>query len=298
MAIPVILIVTILCFLIIHLAPGDPVRYLVNPRMLKDPEVVQAIREEYGLDKPIYIQYFIWLKGIVTRDLGKSIFLHEDISSILARRWPNSLRLAIAGLGLSYLLGVPLGILAAVHRGEIIDFLSMLVALMGMAMPTFWLALVLMLIFSVWLDWFPISGYGTIQALILPAIAYGAYSAAENARVTRSSMLEVLNKQYIRTARSKGLKERVVLYKHAFRNALAPLISLLGLRINWLLAGAIAIEVVFARPGLGRLLVNSVYRKDYPVVQIMILLFAVGVVFGNLAADILYALVDPRVKYD
>ncbi|MFB6291583.1 MAG: ABC transporter permease [Candidatus Bipolaricaulia bacterium] len=297
-AIPVIFIVTVLSFLIIHMAPGEPIELLVNPRMLKNPEIVNSIRKKYGLNKPLYIQYFVWLKNICRGDLGKSLYLKQPISNLLMQRWPNSLNLALAGLFISYIIGVPAGIISAINRGTALDFFSMLFALVGLAIPSFWLALLLMLVFSVNLGWFPIGGYGSLRALVLPAIAYGAYSAAENARVTRSSMLEVLNKDYIRTARAKGLVERVVLYKHAFRNALIPLISLLGMRINWLLGGAVAIEVVFARPGLGRLLVNSVYRRDYPVIQILILLFAIGVVFGNLAADVLYALSDPQITYD
>lgn len=298
LAIPVILVVTILSFLLIHMAPGDPIELLVNPRMLKNPEIVNSIREKYGLDRPLYVQYFVWLRNICTGDFGESLYLEQPISNLLMQRWPNSLNLALAGLLLSYIIGVPAGIVSAINRGTALDFFSMLFALVGLAVPSFWLALLLMLVFSVQLGWFPIGGYGSLRALILPAIAYGAYSAAENARVTRSSMLEVLNEDYVRTARAKGLMERVVLYKHAFRNALIPLISLLGMRINWLLGGAVAIEVVFARPGLGRLLVNSVYRRDYPVIQILILLFAIGVVFGNLAADVLYALSDPQITYD
>lgn len=298
LVIPVLFVVTIICFLLVHLAPGDPVRLMVNPRVLKNPKILELKRKKLGLDKPLYLQYFIWIKKLISGNLGKSLFLREQISSLLTQRWPNSLRLAIAGLILSYLIGLPMGILAATYRGRIVDFFSMLTALIGLAVPGFWLALLLMLIFSVKLGWFPIRGYGSLEALVLPAIAYGAYAAAENARVTRSSMLEVLSKDYITTARAKGLKERVVLYKHAFRNALIPLISLFGMRVNWLLGGAIAIEVVFARPGLGRLLVNSIYRRDYPVIQIMILLFAVGVVFGNLMADILYAVTNPRIRYD
>lgn len=294
LAIPIFLIASILVFLLIHMAPGDPVEVLINPKLGE--EAVEKRKQELGLDQPLYIQYFTFMKRFLTGNLGRSIFLQEPVSVLLAERLPPTLKLNLASLVLSYLIAIPAGIFAAMHRGQFLDYTVMGVALLGIAMPSFWLGLLLMLLFSVKLGWLPVSGYGSLAHLVLPTITLGAYGAALTSRVVRSNMLEVINKDYITTARAKGLKELLVVY-HAVRNALIPVISLLGLRIGWLIGGAVTIEVVFHRLGIGRLMINSIYRRDYPVVQAIILIMAISVILGNLLADILYGLSNPKIRY-
>ncbi|MFB6290366.1 MAG: ABC transporter permease [Candidatus Bipolaricaulia bacterium] len=295
LAIPIFLAASILVFLLIHMAPGDPVEVLISPKLGE--EAVEQRKQELGLNKPLYVQYFKFMKRFLSGNLGRSIFLQKPVSVLLAERLPPTLRLNLASLVLSYLIAIPAGIIAAMHRGQFLDYAVMGVALLGIAMPSFWLGLLLMLLFSVKLGWLPVSGYGSLAHLVLPAITLGAYGAALTSRVVRSNMLEVINKDYITTARAKGLKELLVVCKHAVRNALIPVISLLGLRIGWLIGGAVTIEVVFHRLGVGRLMINSIYRRDYPVVQAIILILAISVILGNLLADILYGLINPKIRY-
>jgi len=295
-SLPIILVISIFVFSLVHLAPGDPVTLLVNPRLGE--EAREQKRKELGLNQPLPIQYIQFMKEIITGQLGKSYYSEEKISVMLAARLPNTLALTGLGLVFSYIIAIPAGVIAALNRGKFLDYASMSVALIGLAMPQFWLGLLLMLVFSVHFNLLPVAGVGSFQHLILPSITLGAYGAALTARITRSSMLEVLHKDYIRTARAKGLKERIVCYKHALRNALIPIISLLGMRIGWLVGGAVMVEVVFTRPGIGRLMVNSIYRRDYLVVQIIILMLAFSVIAGNLLADILNSLTDPQIRYN
>lgn len=294
-AIPILLVVTIFVFSILHLAPGDPVQSLVSERMGK--KAMEKKREELGLNDPIYVQYLSFMKDLFT---GKvySHYRSKNVFSILGSRLPNTLRLTLFAFVISYIVAIPAGILAAIHRGSAIDSLAMIIALIGLAMPQFWLGLILIIVFAGQLEWFPVGGYGSFRALILPGITLGFYGAALTARITRSSILEVLQKDYITTARSKGLMERVVLFKHALRNALMPILSVMGLRLGWLVGGAVVIETVFSRPGIGRLLVNSVYQKDYPVCQVVILMISAAVIFGNIFADIMCAIVDPKIRYE
>jgi len=293
--IPVLLVVSILVFSMLHLAPGDPVHMMVNPRLGE--EAIQQKRVELGLDRPLYVQYLSFMKRVFTGNLGRSIYTREHIAHMLLQRLPNTLELGFTALVLAFLVAIPAGTIAAKHRGQLLDYSTMFIAVVGLAMPQFWLALVLMLIFAVKLGWFPVAGTGGFRHLVLPSITLAAYFAGLMARMTRSSLLEVLGKDYILTARSKGLREITVLLKHGLRNALTPVISVLGMEIGWLVGGAVVVEFVFNRPGLGRLMVHSLYMRDYPVVQFLILFLVMSVLIGNLAADLLYSIANPRIRY-
>jgi len=292
---PVLLAVTIIVFSILHLVPGDPVRMALGE--MSSQQAYDHMRAELGLDKPLYIQYFSFLNRLLHLDLGKSVIYREDVTKLLAAKLPNTLELTGSALIISYVLAVPLGVFAAVKRNTIIDYLSMGLAIAGVSVPSFWLGFLLISLFAVQLHWFPIAGYGSIKYLILPAVTLGFGGAAQVARMTRSSLLEVINQDYILTAKAKGLRYGTVITKHALRNALIPIVTLLGLRVGWLIGGAVVVEIVFLRPGVGRLLVNAIYTRDFPVVQGVTLILAVTVIFGNLFADILYAVINPKVHY-
>ena len=295
MMLPVLLAVTIIVFSILHLVPGDPV-YIALGEMASQ-EAYDRMHTELGLDRPLVSQYFSFLGQLLRFDLGRSIIYREDVIKLLAAKLPNTLQLTVSALLLSYLLAVPLGILAAVKRNTIIDYLSMGLAIAGVSIPSFWLGFLLISVFSVHLHWFPIAGYGGIKYLVLPAVTLGFGAAAQVARMTRSSLLEVINQDYIQTAKAKGLRYGIVIIKHALKNALIPIVTLLGLRIGWLIGGAVVIEIVFLRPGVGRMLVNAIYMRDFPVVQGVTLILAITVILGNLLADILYAVINPKVHY-
>jgi ABC-type dipeptide/oligopeptide/nickel transport system permease component len=295
LAVPVLIFVSIFVFSVVHLAPGDPVRMMVNPKMGQ--EVIQAVREKLGLDRPLHIQYLLFMKRILMGDLGRSLYTRQEISSMILQRLPNTITLMMVGLLLAYLGAIPLGILAATHRGSALDYMSMSIALVGIAMPQFWLGLLLILAFSISLGWFPVAGYGDLKHLVLPAITLAASVMALVARVMRSSMLEFLSKDFITTARAKGLLEPIIVYKHALRNALNPVIALFGLDFGWMLGGAVMVEYIFNRPGLGRLMVESIYMRDYPVVQVLILILATSVILGNITGDILLSIVNPKIRY-
>jgi len=292
---PVLLAVTIIVFSIIHLIPGDPVRIALGE--MSSQQAYDQMRSELGLDEPLYIQYFSFLGRLFHLNLGKSIIYHEGVTKLLAAKLPNTLKLTGSALLLSYVFAIPLGILAAVKRNTIIDYISMGIAIAGVSVPSFWLGFILISLFAIHLHWFPIAGYGGIKYLILPAVTLGFGGAAVVARMMRSSMLEVINQDYIVTAEAKGLRYWTVITKHALRNALIPIITLLGLQVGWLIGGAVVIEIVFLRPGVGRLIVNSIYMRDFPVVQGVTLILSVTVILGNLLADILYSIIDPKVRY-
>ncbi|HOJ82676.1 MAG TPA: ABC transporter permease [Acetomicrobium flavidum] len=285
---------TIIIFSMLHLAPGDPIDLIVGPNVT--PEVRENIRHQYGLDEPLVVQYFGFMKSLLHGDLGESIIQHKPVSELIAERFFVTLELSITALVISFLIAIPIGIKAALKRNTITDYSLMAVSLIGISMPTFWFGLMLLYIVAFKLRLFPISGYGTWKHLILPALTIGITDAALVARMVRSSMLEVIRQDYIRTARSKGLAERVVINKHALRNALIPIITLLGLRIGWVVGGSVVVEIVFARPGLGRLMVDSILARDYPVVQGTMIVLTTCIILGNLFADVLYAIVDPRIK--
>lgn len=268
---------------------------MVDPRM--GPEVIEAVREQLGLNRSLPTQYILFLQRILTGDFGRSLYTREAVSSMILQRLPNTLTLMLSGLLLAYILAIPIGVLAAFHRGKPLDYLSMSFALVGIGVPRFWLGLLLILLFSINLGWLPVAGHGSLRHLILPAITLATTSMAYVARVMRSSMLEVLKKDYITTARSKGLLERVVIYKHGLKNAINPIIALFGLDFGWMLGGAVMVEFVFNRPGLGRLMVDAIYMRDYPVFQVLILFLTFSVILGNITGDILLALTDPRIRH-
>ncbi len=295
MMVPVLLAVTIIVFSILHLVPGDPVRLALGE--MASEQAYDRMRAELGLDKPLYIQYFSFLGRLIRLDLGKSVIYREDVTKLLAGKLLNTLELTGSALILSYLFAVPLGVLAAVKRNTVIDYLSMGIAIAGVSIPSFWLGFLLISLFAIQLQWFPIAGYGGIKYLVLPAVTLGFGGAAQVARMTRSSLLEVINQDYIQTAKAKGLRYGTVITKHALKNALIPIVTLLGLRIGWLIGGAVVIEIVFLRPGVGRMLVNAIYVRDFPIVQGVTLILAITVILGNLLADILYAVVNPKVHY-
>ncbi len=295
LTIPVVLGVSIIVFSIIRFIPGDPARAIAGVNAT--PEFIEQVRVRYALDQPIYIQYGRFLSGMVQGDLGNSIFSGRPVTTEIGERFPRTLLLATISLVIATAIGVTAGIVSATKRNSIFDNASMFIALVGVAAPVFWMALMLQLLFSVRLGLLPATGIGTIRHLILPSLTLGTASAALMARITRSSMLDVLRQDFITTARSKGLNERLVVYKHALKNALIPVVTVLGLQFGILLGGAVLTETVFAWPGVGRLLVDAILRRDYPVVQGTVMMLALLFVLINLTVDIIYAFLDPRIHY-
>lgn len=293
--IPVLIGLTVLIFLILHLSPGNPVDMIVGPNAT--PEVYARVERDLGLDKPLLTQYLIFIRNAVKGDLGTSILQKRPVIEMINQRFPVTLELGFWGLILSFIIAVPTGIVAAINRDKNVDYISMAIALLGISVPSFFLGLMLLYFFAFRMNMFPISGYGTWRHLVLPVITIGLTDAAVTARMVRSSMLEVLSQDYVRTARAKGILENKVIYKHALKNALIPIITLLGMRIGWIMGGSVILEMVFNRQGLGRLMVDAIFSRDYPVVQGSMLVLTTAVLLGNLLADILYAIVDPRIKY-
>ena len=296
MMIPVFILCSMIIFLVLHLVPGNPIDNLLHPG--SPPEVRERLIKEFGLDKPIYQQYIIWLTNVFKGNLGVSITEQWSVSELLLLKMPNTIVLGVASLLICFILGVFLGAVSAIKQNTIVDYAGMVIALLGVSVPTFWLGLMLMLVFSVNLGWFPISGYGDLKSLVLPAFTLGLAGAGLIARITRASMLEIAQKDYIAIVRAKGISNTQVIVKHIFRNALIPIITLLGLRLGWIIGGAVTTEIVFNRPGLGRLLIDSIFRRDYPVIQGALLILIFAVMVGNLIADILYAYADPQIRYN
>lgn len=289
----VLIAISAISFFFIHLS-GDPVM-LMLPQDASAAEI-EEMRARLGFNDPIYMQYGRFLVGALTGDLGQSLYYHVPVMELVLERLPASLELATAALVISIGIAVPIGIISAVKRGSAIDFGSMLVALFGLSMPHFWLGIMMILLFSVTLGWLPTSGRGGIEHLVMPALALGLSLMAMFARLTRSVMLEVLQLDYVRTARAKGLKEGMVVGKHALRNALIPLVTVAGLEFGFLLGGTVVIETVFAWPGLGRLVVQAIFNRDYPLVQAVVLVLAGIFVVVNLAVDLIYGLLDPQIR--
>lgn len=294
-AIPVLLLMSFLVFSALHLAGGDPLTLLLGPGAPK--EVREATRARLGLDKPIPIQFGIYLSNVLRGDFGQSIISKSEVSELIREKLPITLELGAAAFFLSYFLGIPLGVVAAVNRKKFLDWFSMILALIGVSMAGFWLGLVLMYIFGAILKWLPPTGHGGIKYLILPALALGLPRVGQIARISRSSVLEVLHQDYIRTARAKGLQERVVLIKHALRNALIPIISLMGLDLGYVIGGSVVTESVFARPGIGFLMLKSIYSRDFPVLQGCMFVLATAIILSNILADVAYVIVDPRIRH-
>jgi ABC-type dipeptide/oligopeptide/nickel transport system permease component len=293
--IPILFGVSIVVFMILHLVPGDPARLVAGPdATLED---VEIIRSTLGLDRPLPVQYVSWLGNLLRGDLGRSARTHRPVTHELGLTVPATVELTLAAIAVAIFIGVSAGIIAAVRRNSVFDYSSMVVALLGVCTPSFWLGLMLMLIFAVKLDLFPTVGRGGLSNLVLPAVTLGTGAAAIIARVTRSSMLEVLNMDYIRTAHAKGLSGKTVILRHAVKNAFIPVITVIGLEFGYLLAGAVVTETVFAYPGVGRLLIDAIGFRDYPVIQGTLLLLAMQFALVNLIVDVLYVFLDPRISY-
>ena len=296
----VVLGVTVVTFSAMQSAPGDPAEMIAVARYGEDltQEEIEWVRVTEGLDAPVYIQYLGWLGHILRLDLGKSLITYEDVLEEIQTRFPATLLLATSSLVLSLLIAVPTGIISAVRKNTIVDNACMTGALLGVSMPNFWLGLLLIWLFAVSLGLLPSFGYGSIKHLILPTITLGTSMAAITTRLTRSSMLDVLNQDYIVTAKAKGLDEKTILLRHALKNAMLPVITFVGLQLGFLLGGAVIVETIFAWPGIGRLLVDSIYARDFALVQGCVLFIAVIFALANLAVDILYAYLDPRIRYE
>ncbi len=300
---PVLLIVATVGFVLIHLAPGDPAAVMLGPDATT--EQVEALQHILGLDQPLVLQLARWYSRVLQGDLGYSIFLHRPVLQAIIERLEPTALLTTMALAVAISIGVPAGIVAAVRRNSWVDQAMMGLALCGVTVPTFWLGLNLILVFSLYLNLFPVAGYvplaesipSALHSLVLPAVTLGFAGSALIARITRSSMLEVLGEDYIRTARSKGSPERRVIYRHAFRNAMIPTLTVIGLTVGGLLAGAVVTETVFALPGVGRLVISSVLRRDYPVIQGVLMFTGSVYVLVNLVIDILYVRLNPRIKY-
>jgi glutathione transport system permease protein len=293
--VPVMLLVVTAVFFAFQIIPGDPARLYVGPDASL--EAVEAVRKELGLDQPIWVQYTAYMRRLATGDLGRSISLRRPVAQELERTFPATFRLAMVSIAVSVLVGMVLGTVAAVNRGRLWDQLASLVAVLGLSIPVFWLGLLLIYLFSVNLHLLPSTGDQGWQSYIMPTICLATFSIAFIARMTRSSLLEVIHLDYVRTARAKGAPERLVVVHHALRNALLPVVTVVGLRFGYMLGGAVVTEDIFAWPGMGRLLVVAVAQRDIPVVQGLLLLFAACFVLVNLLVDISYAFLDPRIRY-
>ena len=301
--VPVLFVVAVIVFAILRTVPGDPAAVIAGDSAT--PEQVAALREKLGLEKPVVTQFVIWLGGVLRGDLGESYFFRKPVAELIAQRLEPTLALGLAALSIAVSVAVPLGVVAAFRQGTWIDRAVMGLSVAGFSMPVFVLGYLLVWIFSVQLEWLPVQGYARIadgvgpflELLLLPAVTLALVYVALVARITRTSVLEVLNEDYVRTARAKGLRERDVLTRHALRNAAVPILTVVGIGLAVLIGGAVVTESVFAIPGLGRLTVEAVLSRDFPVIQALILLFATGYVFVNLAIDIGYAVLDPRIRY-
>ena len=292
--IPVLLGVTFIVFSIMSFTPGDPAQLILGESAPK--EAVEALREEMGLNDPFIVQYFRFVGNAVQGDFGKSYSSGREVFSEIFARFPNTLVLAVVGVAIAIIIGIPVGIISATRQYSLIDSISMIAALLGVSMPNFWLGLMLIILFSVQLRVLPMGGFESVKSVILPAFTLGTGAAAIITRMTRSSMLEVIRQDFIRTARAKGVAEKKVINKHALKNALIPVITVVGLQFGYLLGGAVLTETVFSWPGVGRLLVDAIRQKDTPTVLASVVFLATTFSVVNLLVDILYAFVDPRIK--
>jgi peptide/nickel transport system permease protein len=302
LAVPVVLLVTIMVFALLHMLPGDPATVILGQEAT--PEAIDAMREELGLNKPIVVQYLDWLGHVLQGDLGNSLVDHTPVADLVLQRLPATIELTIGTFAVAILIAVPAGIMSATRPGKFVDYTSSIFALGGMSIPHFWLGMMFIALFSVQLGWLPASGYvpfsedplSNLQAMIMPMVATGLRESAVLMRMLRSSLLEVTQADYIRTAYSKGLRERTVIWNHALKNALVPVVTTSGLMVAGLLGGLVITETIFSIPGFGKLIVESIFTRDFVTVQGAILVSALLVVMVNLVVDILYALIDPRIK--
>ena len=301
--IPVIFIVSLIVFSLIHLTPGDPAQTMLGEEAT--PKEVAALRAKLGLDQPLPVQYVKWAGAVLHGDLGRSIRSNQPVSEAIRDRLPVTVELALLAMVISLVIAIPVGVVAAMRRNSVADAASPVAALLGVSLPNFFLAILLILVLAVKLRWLPPFGYvpllkdpaGNLERMIMPAITLGTALAAVVMRQMRSSLLEVLGQDYIRTVRAKGLGELRMVRFHALKNALIPVVTVVGLQIGGLLGGAIITETIFALPGIGRLLVDSIFQRDFPLVQGVVLFVAVAFLFSNLAVDLFYAYLDPRIRY-
>ncbi len=292
--IPVLIGVTLLVFFIMHLAPGNVAQIILGDNAT--PDQIAQLEKEMGLDQPVIVQYFRYLTGLLHGNLGNSYTTGASVTSEIMARFPYTIRLTVVAAVFSVILALPLGILAAVRQNTWVDSVSMIFSLIGVSMPIFWLALMLILIFALKLGWFPVYGADSFKSIILPAVSLGFMNMASIARTTRSAMVETIRQDYIRTAYSKGLSEREVIMRHAFRNGMLPTITVIGLEIGQMLGGSVLTETVFAWPGVGRLMIQAINGRDTPTVMGCIILMTVCFALVNLAVDLLYGVFDPRVR--
>ncbi len=298
----VLALVAVMVFALTRLASGDPIALLLGDQATAE-DIAQA-RVQYGLDKPLLTQFGYWIKEVAQGNLGQSIFLQRPVTQALAERAEPTFFLATFAVTIAALIGIPCGLIAAVWRGRLFDQIFSAIAMLGASVPSFWMGLILIQVFAVWLGWFPASGYGNpgvpfierLHHLVLPATVLGVLNSALIIRFTRASVLDILNEDYVRTARSKGLSERVVILKHVLRNALVPIVTVLGLTLALMIGGAVVTETVFNLPGVGNLVVRAVLRRDYPVIQGTLLVIAAIYVLINLLIDLIYMIVDPRIR--
>ncbi|MGL3608186.1 ABC transporter permease [Rhizobium sp. G187] len=301
-AIPTLLIVSIFVFSLQKLLPGDPILAMAGEE--RDPQVIEFLRDKYRLNDPVIYQYGYWIANVLQGDFGMSLRTNQPVLELIGEKLPVTIQLAIMSMIFAFVIGVPMGILAAVKKNTVIDYIANIVALSGLSIPNFWLGIMLILLVSVKLGWLPASGYESIfvdpvrsiETMIMPAFVLGTALAATLMRHTRSAMLSVMKSDYIRTARAKGLSDRVVILSHTFRNALLPIVTLSALLFGELLAGAVLTEQIFTIPGFGKLIVDAVFNRDYAVVQGVVLCTAVGFILMNLVADVLYVILNPRMR--
>lgn len=292
--------VTFIAFSAMYFAPGDPAEVIALARYGEDLSASQigTLREAEGLDAPVHIQYLIWVGHLLRLDLGKSLVTSEDVLAEILQKLPATAKLAIASLLVSFLISLPAGILSALRKNSLLDRGCMFVSLVGVSIPNFWLGLLLIWLFALTLHMFPSFGYGSLKHFVLPALTLGTSLAAVTARLTRASLLEVLGQEYIVAARARGLDEHTILFRHALKNALLPVITFAGMQFGYLLGGAVIVETIFSWPGIGKLLVDSIFARDFSMIQGCVLFIAVLFSLSSLAVDILYAVLDPRIRYD
>lgn len=294
--IPVILFVSLFIFLLMQMLPGDPIKLIAGERVT--PERIEELRRSWGLDQPVYIQYFYWLSHVMTGDFGYSYVTRLPVSLLIWSRLPYTIQLTFTALVLSYVFGIPIGVVAALKRGTAVDNITIGVATFFYSMPTYWLGLILMLTFGLYLRWFPISGSSSLESMVLPLLTLTLPYVAMSARIVRTEMLEVLTEDYVRTAWAKGLPSRRVILRHALRNALIPLTVMFFLDLPWIIGGAVIVESIFAWPGMGSLLYKSILKQDYPVVQALVLVITILTVVCNILGDIVSAFLDPRIRVE
>ncbi|MGH2403241.1 MAG: ABC transporter permease [bacterium] len=294
--IPVLFVATTLAFLVLHMIPGDPVNLMLGgvPTSL---ELRENLRKKFGLDQPLHAQYVGFITRAIRGDLGISFRTRQPVAEAIAQQLPATLELAAGGMLIGVTFGMLLGVIAGIRPNSLIDTSTMLVAVVGISLPGYWTAMLLIYVFGLRLGWVPIVGSG-LPALILPSIVVGSFAVGDIARLVRSSIVEIRSEDYIRTARAKGLPERRVILRHALRNAMIPVVTLIGLQLGLFVGGGVITETVFARQGIGKLLVDAILEKDYPVVQAIILMITSAYVFANFAVDVLYSVLDPRIRYE